>query len=140
MNLQRLHAEIEAVCPIDGVRGDRSFDPAAGATVEEIAAGEAAAASYVDTPEADAAWLTGRAVMEAAGLLQSPDPIPQAVRVLERVQQDWSNEQFRRIAVAMTALGYTGDLPEPLTESDMFAMIAQYMQNGLSLPGERPDA
>ena len=110
--------------------------PAPQPTPEEIAA---------VTPEQVQAVRVGRLIALAGAMLDSTDPIPQAVRVLERVQQDHSNEQWRRVAACLVELaaaaGHTlaAELPEPLLEPEMFSRLVAYLQSGLSLPGPRPD-
>lgn len=141
MTPERLsRAMLEAELPVIGVaiidqgqrlvRVDFSSEP----TLDQVATRDSVLASLDWSPDSQSEWEVQRAAENAGALLLSTDPIPQGVRVLERVQQNWANEQVRRIAVALQSLGYSGQLPEPLLESEMMASITAGLQSGLGLP------
>lgn len=131
--LNRLHATVEAVCPIVGVSGDQSgirIDYAPDATPEQQVAAEAIVSGFDWSPEAHASWELMQRMAVAGQLLGSVEPVPVGVRVTLRVIVDHFNEQMRAIAA--------GQSPAPLLESELLSQVAAGLASGLGLP-DRPD-
>jgi hypothetical protein len=127
----RLDSAVRAVCPeIDGVSVGTPGDPATvridfrpAATDAERKAAESAVAAFDWSEAAQLRWEAARNVPAAAELLASADPVPQAVRVLMRAVVDEINVRLRSAGI------------EPVLESQILARVAQYLAEGLSLPG-----
>lgn len=127
----RLDATIKAVCPIHGasVRFFTNSGPVVRidfrpeATDEQRTAAQAVVDSFDWSGSAQTAWEATRNIPAAGALLQSADPVPQAVRVLFRATVDELNNRLRGAGI------------EPVLEAQIFARVAQYLGEGLSLPG-----
>lgn len=125
--ITRLHESIESVCPIDGVsvgtERSVSIDFKPEATSDQRSAAQAVVGSFDWSESAQFHWEATRNIPAAAGLLQSADPVPQAVRVLFRATVDEINERLRGAGI------------KPVLEAQILARVQQYLAEGLSLPG-----
>jgi hypothetical protein len=72
--LERLHADVSAVCPILGVRlSPPAYDPDPSATAEQLAAADAVLAAFDPSDEAQAAWEEDRLIRETVQRIMHPE-------------------------------------------------------------------
>lgn len=128
-NAGRLTESILAVCPIDGVSIGKDGDTSTveiqfrnDATREQREAAALVLKEFDWSEEADARYQALKDMQAAVTLLESTDPVAQAVRVLMRVIVDSINVRLRTIKL------------EPILEDDIKRTLAEYIQQGYSLP------
>lgn len=131
----RLDAAIRVVCPLDGVSVRTPGDPATvridfakEATSEQRKAAQVVVDSFDWSDASQAQWEAVQNISAAGALLQSADPIPQAVRVTLKAIQDLNNIRWRLVQ--------EGRYEEvtPVLQAEVDATVLQYLQEGYSLP------